>query len=160
MCLAQRAAVSSTLISSLQGIKRDILVQLQSVIVRMESNPWDSGSFVIKFSAIVSKGSASGICSSYISVLRTRKVIEVSLRACNCRTTLLVRRQVTHTCKSQWRDPRLASFIQGQEESDHTVYKGRKAERTSQISRATRLGFIYTFKVLLSKLSQSIFSKQ
>ena len=60
-CLAYRAAVSSTLISSRHGMKRDILVQLWSVIVRMESKPCDSGSFVIKFSAIVSNGSASGV---------------------------------------------------------------------------------------------------
>ena len=65
-------------------------------------------------------------------------------------------RQVTHTCKSQWSDPRLTSFVQGQEESGHTVYKGRKAERTSWILRATTLGFIYTLDVLLSKLPQSV----
>ena len=70
--------------------------------------------------------------------------------------TLLVQRQVTHACKSQWSDPRLASFIQGQEESGHTVYKGKKAERTSWILRATTLGFIYTLDVLLSKLSLSV----
>ena len=61
-----------------------------------------------------------------------------------------------HTRKSQWSDPRLASFIQGQEESGHTVYKERKARRTSWILRATTLGFIYTLDVLLSKLSLSI----
>ena len=70
--------------------------------------------------------------------------------------TLLVRRQVTHTCESQWSDPRLVSFIQGQEESGHTVHKGRNAKRTSWILRATTLGFIYTLDVLLSKLSLSI----
>ena len=84
------------------------------------------------------------------------KSIEVNKRACNCRTTLLVRRQVTHTCESQWSDPKLASFIQGQEESGHTVHKGRKAKRTSWILRATTLGFIYTLDVLLSKLSLSV----
>ena len=73
-----------------------------------------------------------------------------------CRTTLLVQRQVTHACESQWSDPRLASFIQGQEESGHTVHKGRKARRTSWILRATTLGFIYTLDVLLSKLSLSV----
>ena len=67
-----------------------------------------------------------------------------------------MQRQVTHTCKSQWSDPRLASFVQGQEESGHTVYKGRNAKRTSWILRATTLGFIYTLDVLLSKLPQSI----
>ena len=67
-----------------------------------------------------------------------------------------MQRQVTLTCKSQWRDPRLASFIQGQEESGHTVHKGRKAERTSWILRATTLMFIYTLDVLLRRLLQSI----
>ena len=76
--------------------------------------------------------------------------------ACNCRTTLLVQRQVTHTYKSQWSDPRLMSFIQGPEESGHTVCKGKKAERTSWILRATTLGFIYTLDVLLSKLPRSV----
>ena len=33
------------------------------------------------------------------------------IRACDCRTPLLVQRQVTHTYKSQWSDPRLISFI-------------------------------------------------
>ena len=61
MCLAYKAAVSSTLISSRQGMKRDILVQSWSVIVRMELKPCDSGSFVIKSNAIVSNGSASGV---------------------------------------------------------------------------------------------------
>ena len=81
------------------------------------------------------------------------------IQACDCRTTLLMRRQVTHTCESYWSDPRLISFIQGSEESGHTVYKGRKARRTSWILRATILGFIYTLEVLLSKLSQSMYSK-
>ena len=42
-------------------MKCDILVQLWSVIVRIESNPWDSGSLVMKSSTFVSKGSASGV---------------------------------------------------------------------------------------------------
>ena len=67
-----------------------------------------------------------------------------------------MQRQVTHACESQWSDPRLASFIQGQEKSGHTVHKWRKAKRTSWILRATTLGFIYTLDVLLSKLSLSI----
>ena len=78
------------------------------------------------------------------------------IQACDCRTTLLVRRQVTHTYKSQWSDPRLISFIQGSEKSGHTVCKGRKARRTSWILRATILGLKYTLDVLLSKLSQSV----
>ena len=61
-----------------------------------------------------------------------------------------------HACESQWSDPRLPSFIQGQEESGHTVHKRRKARRTSWILRATILGFIYTLDVLLSKLSLSV----
>ena len=81
---------------------------------------------------------------------------EKLIQACDCRTTLLVQRQVTHTYKSQWSGPRLASFIQEQEESGHTVCKGKKAERTSWILRATTLGFIYTLDVLLSKLPRSV----
>ena len=61
MCLAYKAAVSSALISSRQGIKRNILVQSWSVMVRMKSQPCDSGSFVIKSSAIVSNESASSV---------------------------------------------------------------------------------------------------
>ena len=64
-----------------------------------------------------------------------------------------------HTCESQWSDPRLVSFVQGQEESGHTVHKGKKARRTSWILRAIILGFIYTLDVLLSKLSRSVSSK-
>ena len=59
MCLVYKATVSSALISSRQGIKCNILVQSWSVMVRMESKPCDSGSFVIKSNAIVSNGSAS-----------------------------------------------------------------------------------------------------
>ena len=50
----------------------------------------------------------------------------------------------------------LVSFIQGPEESGHSTHKGRKAERTSWILRATTLGFIYTLDVLLSKLPWSV----
>ena len=85
--------------------------------------------------------------------------MKVNKWACDCRTTLLVWRQVTHACKSHWSDPRLTSFIQGQEESGHSVYKGRNARRTSWILRATKLGFIYTLDVLLGKLSRSVSSK-
>src|ERR1700761_8938166 len=61
VCLAYSAAVSSALMSSLQGMNCTILVQSWSVIVRIESYPWDIGSFVMKSSAIVSNGSASGL---------------------------------------------------------------------------------------------------
>ena len=97
-----------------------------------------------------------------VAVISPRYELEKYKRliwACDCITTLLVRRQVTHTYKSQWSDPRLISFIQGSEESGHTVCKGKKAKRTSWILRATTLGFIYTLDVLLSKLSQSVSSK-
>ena len=33
---------------------------------------------------------------------------EKLIRACDCRTMLLVRRQVTHMCESYWSDPRLS----------------------------------------------------
>ena len=59
-CLRYNWAVPSAMISSLQGIKTDALVQLWSVMVRRESYPWDLGSLVMKSSAIVSNGSASG----------------------------------------------------------------------------------------------------
>ena len=59
-CLRYSWAVPSAVISSLQGIKTDALVQSWSVMVRRESYPWDLGSLVIKSSAIVSNGNASG----------------------------------------------------------------------------------------------------
>ena len=97
-----------------------------------------------------------------VAVISLRYELEKYKRliwACDCRTTLLVQRQVTHTYKSQWSDPRLISFVQGSEESGHTVCKGRKARRTSWILRVTTLGLIYTLDVLLSKLSWSVSSK-
>ena len=60
MCLRYNWAVPSAVISSLQGMKTEALVQSWSVMVRRESYPWDLGSLVIKSSAIVSNGSASG----------------------------------------------------------------------------------------------------
>ena len=50
----------------------------------------------------------------------------------------------------------LCSLFKDSEESGHSMHKGRKAERTSWILRATTLGFIYTLDVLLSKLPQSV----
>ena len=61
MCLAYKAAVSPVLISSRQGMNHNILVQSWSVMVRMKSKPCDSGSFVMKSSAIVLKGSAFSV---------------------------------------------------------------------------------------------------
>ena len=60
MCLRYSPAVSLAMISSLQGMNTAISVQSWSVMVKIESLPCDSGSFVIKSRAIVSNGSASG----------------------------------------------------------------------------------------------------
>ena len=57
-CLRNSSATPSAIMVSLQGIAISILVQSWSVIVRMESNPSDSGSFTIKSMAIVWNGSA------------------------------------------------------------------------------------------------------
>ena len=59
MCLRYSAAVPSVLISSMHGIKIAALVQLWSVTVRMESNPCDMGSLVMKSIATVLNGVAS-----------------------------------------------------------------------------------------------------
>ena len=45
----------------LHGMKHDILIQSWSVIVRIESNPCNSESLVMKSSTIVSKGSAFSV---------------------------------------------------------------------------------------------------
>ena len=52
------SATPSAEMVSLQGIAISILVQSWSVIVRMESNPSDSGSFTIKSIVMVWNGSA------------------------------------------------------------------------------------------------------
>ena len=59
-CFTYKAAVPSADISSLHGMNIDALVQSWSVTVRMESYPSDCGNFVMKSSAMVAKGSASG----------------------------------------------------------------------------------------------------
>ena len=59
-CSRYNRAVPSAVISSLQGINTNTLVQLWSVMVRRESYPWDLGSLVMKSNTIVSNGSASG----------------------------------------------------------------------------------------------------
>ena len=59
ICRRNSSATPSTVIVSLQGIAISIFVQSWSVMVRMESNPADSGNFTIKSMAIVWKGSAS-----------------------------------------------------------------------------------------------------
>jgi hypothetical protein len=55
------AAVSSTIISSQQGMNTDALLQLWSVTIRIESNPWEFGNLVMKSNAIVANGIASGL---------------------------------------------------------------------------------------------------
>ena len=57
--LTNNPAVSSAVMVSLHGMKSIAFVQSWSVTVRIESYPWDGGSFVMKSTAIVSKGSAS-----------------------------------------------------------------------------------------------------
>ena len=58
ICRRNSSATPSAVMVSLQGIAISILVQSWSVIVRMESNPADSGNFTIKSIAIVWNGSA------------------------------------------------------------------------------------------------------
>ena len=62
-CLAYNVAVSSPEISSTHGMKMVALEQSWSVIVSIESYPWDTGSFVMKSIATVSKGMASGLAN-------------------------------------------------------------------------------------------------
>ena len=58
ICRRNSSATPSAVMVSLHGITISILVQSWSVIVRMESNPADSGSFTIKSMAMVWNGSA------------------------------------------------------------------------------------------------------
>ena len=58
--MAYNPATPSASIVSLQGIKMAALEQSWSVIVRIESYSWDSGSLMIKSIAIVWKGRAFG----------------------------------------------------------------------------------------------------
>jgi hypothetical protein len=60
-CCAYTLATPSESIVSLHGIKMDAFEQSWSVIVRIVSYPCDSGSFVMKSSVIVWKGSALGV---------------------------------------------------------------------------------------------------
>ena len=50
------------MIVSLHGIRMTALVQSWSVIVSIESKPFDSGNLTMKSIATVSKGSAPGFC--------------------------------------------------------------------------------------------------
>ena len=58
ICRRNSSATPSAVMVSLQGMAISIFVQSWSVIVRMESNPADSGSFTMKSIAIVWNGSA------------------------------------------------------------------------------------------------------
>ena len=59
ICHRNSLATPSAIMVSLQGIVISIFVQSWSMMVRMELNPADSGSFMIKSIAIVWNGSAS-----------------------------------------------------------------------------------------------------
>jgi hypothetical protein len=59
--LAYKAAISSLDISSTHGIKIVAFEQLWSVTVSMELYPCDTGNLVMKSTATVSKGIASGL---------------------------------------------------------------------------------------------------
>src|SRR3984885_4357191 len=58
--VTKTAAVSSDVMASLHGMNSAALVQSWSVTVRIESYPWDGGNFVMKSTAIISNGAASG----------------------------------------------------------------------------------------------------
>ncbi|SRR6266702_2945472 len=60
-CWTIKPAVSSAIILSLQGMNTAALVQSWSVMVSIESYPCETGSLVMKSSATVSKGIASGL---------------------------------------------------------------------------------------------------
>ena len=59
ICHRNSSATPSAIMVSLQGVTISIFVQLWSVMVRIESNPSDSGSFTIKSMVMVWNGSAS-----------------------------------------------------------------------------------------------------
>src|SRR5580698_7318372 len=67
-CLAYRAAVSSPEISSTHGMKTVAFEQSWSMTVSMESYPCDTGSLVMKSTATVSKGVASGLAQMGSSI--------------------------------------------------------------------------------------------
>ena len=58
--MAYSPATPSASIFSIQGMKMAALEQSWSVMVRIESYPWDSGSLTIKSIVIVWKGRAFG----------------------------------------------------------------------------------------------------
>ena len=61
MCWMINPAVSSAVMLSLQGMNTAAFVQSWSVTVSIESHPCEVGSLVMKSSAIVSNGIASGV---------------------------------------------------------------------------------------------------
>ena len=68
-CHRNSSTTPPAVTASLQGIVISIFVQSWSVMVRMESNPADSGNFTIKSMAIVWKGSAwaSGVIGDRVA---------------------------------------------------------------------------------------------
>jgi hypothetical protein len=75
-CLAYRAAVSSPDISSTHGMKMVAFEQSWFVTVSMESYPCDTGSLVMKSTATVSKGVASGLAQIGSNVALVRLVVD------------------------------------------------------------------------------------
>src|ERR1700735_5893994 len=59
MWVTKTAAVSSDVMASLHGMNSAALVQSWSVTVRIESYPWEGGSFVMKSTVMTSNGVAS-----------------------------------------------------------------------------------------------------
>ena len=60
-------ATPSAVIVSLHGIRMTALVQSWSVIVSIESKPFDNGNLTMKSIATVSKGSAPGLANIGLS---------------------------------------------------------------------------------------------
>jgi hypothetical protein len=76
-CLAYKAAVSSPDISSTHGMKMVAFEQLWSVTVSMELYPCDTGSLVMKSTATVSKGVASGLAQMGSSAALVGSVVNL-----------------------------------------------------------------------------------
>ena len=55
----------------------------------------------------------TGVNVAIVSLRYELEKYKKLIQAYDCRTTLLMQRQVMHACESYWSDPRLLSFIQG-----------------------------------------------
>ena len=79
--------------------------QPRSTKIKPELSPRDSG-----VTENPSKDNGKSV-KAVVAVVSPRYKLEKYkrlIRACDCRTTLLMRRQVTHACESYWSDPRLS----------------------------------------------------